>query len=254
MNSKSSKQVFDQNLLAGKTALVTGAGKGIGRECAKQLAYCGATVYAVARTKADLDTLQNEIGDKLVPVQDDATSKEFLDYLSGLKEVNILVNNLGTNVPQLIHEVDDESLDRMLDLNVRSTVTITRAVVKNMLEHKLEGSIVNISSQMGHIGSPKRSIYCLTKHAIEGFTKALGVELAPHNIRVNSVAPTFIETPLVKPMLENKEFYDFVMSMIPLQKIGQPIDVANAVVYLASDAANMMTGSSMKVDGGWTAR
>ncbi|NNC97275.1 MAG: SDR family oxidoreductase [Gammaproteobacteria bacterium] len=254
MNPKSSKPIFNPHLLEDQVALVTGAGKGIGRECAKQLALCGANVYAVARTQEDLDTLHAETGENLTGVQMDATSRDFLDFLAENPEITILVNNLGTNVPQLIHEVDDESLDHMLNMNVRSTVTITRAVVQNMLKQNLTGSIVNISSQMGHIGSPKRSIYCLTKHAIEGFTKALGVELAPHNIRVNSVAPTFIETPLVKPMLENKEFYDFVMSMIPMQKIGQPHDVANAVVYLVSEAANMITGTSLKVDGGWTAR
>ena len=254
MNPKSIKSPFRDDLLNNKRALVTGAGKGIGRACAQSLAACGAQVYAVARTKADLDSLHKELGAKLIPVQMDASSAEFLEYLAELKNIDILVNNLGTNVPQFIHEVTDEVLDHMLNLNVTSTVKITRAVVRNMLASKTQGSIINISSQMGHIGSPKRSIYCLSKHAIEGFTKALGVELAPNGIRVNSVAPTFIETPLVKPMLENKEFYDFVMSMIPLEKIGQPEDVANAVTYLASDAANMITGTSLKVDGGWTAR
>ena len=258
MNPKSknnpTRSPFRSDLLADKTALVTGAGKGIGRQCAISLADCGARVIAVARTKADLDSLREEAGDLIVPVVTDALSSEFLDYLTTETSIDILVNNLGINVPQPFVDVELDTFDRMLDVNVRSVYKITQVVVKNMLANKLQGSIINMSSQMGHIGSPGRTIYCLTKHAIEGLTKALGVELAPKGIRVNSVAPTFIETPMTKPMLDNKEFNDFVMSMIPLEKIGQPIDVANAVVYLASDASDMVTGTSLKVDGGWTAR
>ena len=254
MNPKSKNNPFRSDLLADKTALVTGAGKGIGRQCAISLAECGARVIAVARTKADLDSLHKEAGDLIVPVVADALSSEFLDYLGTQAHIDILVNNLGINVPQPFVDVELDTFDRMLDVNVRSVYKITQVVVKNMLANKLQGSIINMSSQMGHIGSPGRTIYCLTKHAIEGLTKALGVELAPKGIRVNSVAPTFIETPMTKPMLDNKEFHDFVMGMIPLEKIGQPVDVANAVVYLASDASDMVTGTSLKVDGGWTAR
>ncbi|MEO1676044.1 MAG: SDR family oxidoreductase, partial [Pseudomonadota bacterium] len=116
------------------------------------------------------------------------------------------------------------------------------------------GAIIHMSSQMGHVGSPNRSVYCMTKHAIEGLTKAMAVELAPKNIRVNSVAPTFVETPMTKPMLENPDFKAFVEQMIPMQRIGQPADVANAVLYLASPAANMVTGHSLLIDGGWTAQ
>ncbi|MDD9841402.1 MAG: SDR family oxidoreductase, partial [Alphaproteobacteria bacterium] len=147
--------------------------------------------------------------------------------------------------------VTDETFELMIDVNIRANVKITRAVLANMPEG---GSIVTISSQMGHIGSPNRTIYCLCKHALEGFTKALAIELAPRNIRVNAVAPTFIETPMTKPMLEDEKFKQFVENMIPLGKIGHVNDVAAAVLYLSSTAANMVTGHSLLIDGGWTAQ
>jgi NAD(P)-dependent dehydrogenase (short-subunit alcohol dehydrogenase family) len=150
--------------------------------------------------------------------------------------------------------VDDESLDFVIDLNVRAAFRIARSAVRAMIASGTAGNVVHMSSQMGHVGSPERTVYCMTKHAIEGLTKAMAVELAPKGIRVNSVAPTFIETPLTKPMLENPEFMDFVMDMIPLGKIGTINDVVSAVMYLVSPGAGMVTGHSLKVDGGWTAR
>lgn len=253
MPSKPFETPFRSDLLLGKTALVTGAGKGIGRQCALSLAAVGATVIAVARTKKDLDSLQHEVGNKLTILTADATSEEFLEHLSVLSSIDILVNNLGTNTPQPFIDIEDAVLDRMLDTNIRTVFRITQRVVKNMLDEKIKGSIINISSQMGHVGSPRRTVYCATKHAIEGFTKALGVELGPQGIRVNTVCPTFIETPMTKPMLKDPEFNRFVIDKIPLGHIGQTSDVANAVVYLASSASEMVTGSSLMVDGGWTA-
>lgn len=219
-----------------------------------RLVASGARVIAVARTEADLTTLREELGEQLIPMVADASSDDFLNQLEALENVNILVNNLGTNNPQALVDVDLESLDSMLNVNVRAVIRTTQVVVRNMIKAGSAGSIINISSQMGHVGSPGRTIYCATKHALEGFTKALAVELAERSIRVNSVAPTFIETPLTAPMLSNQEFSEFVLQRIPMGHIGHVADVANAVVYLASDAAALVTGTSLRVDGGWTAQ
>lgn len=184
----------------------------------------------------------------------DATSDECLAAVGEMQATDILVNNLGINKVEPLVDVSEETLDAMLGINIRALVRMTQVVVSNMLEKNIAGSIINMSSQMGHIGSPRRTMYCMTKHAVEGFTKALAVELADTGIRVNSVAPTFIETPLTKPMLADEKFYDFVMQMIPMKKIGHVHDVANAVVYLAGETSALVTGSSLKVDGGWTAQ
>ena len=254
MNTKSYRSPYRGDLLANKVALVTGAGKGIGRECALALAACGARVIAVARTEADLLSLVEEAEGRVTPWQMDASSEAFLEKVSNLDELDILVNNLGTNTPQMFAEVDAEAFERMLDLNVRSVFKISQCAVRKMLAAKKPGSIINITSQMGHVGSPGRTVYCMTKHAIEGLTKAMGVELAPQGIRVNAVAPTFIETPLTAPMFEDEVFSKFVLDRIPMGKIGSTVDVANAVVYLASEASALVTGTSLKVDGGWTAQ
>jgi NAD(P)-dependent dehydrogenase (short-subunit alcohol dehydrogenase family) len=164
----------------------------------------------------------------------------------------VLFNNAGTNKPQNFLEVDVETLDAVLDLNIRAAFIVAQAVAARMVEQG-EGSIVNMSSTMGHVGGPKRAVYCTTKHAIEGLTKALACELGPLGVRVNTVAPTFIETPMTAPMLANEEFRDFVVGMIPVGRVGLPADVAGAVVFLASPAAAMINGASLLIDGGWTA-
>jgi NAD(P)-dependent dehydrogenase (short-subunit alcohol dehydrogenase family) len=238
--------------LEGRRACVTGASSGIGLAIAEALAAAGAEVLAVAR---DPDKLEVALGDRpgLRPWAADVTSEGFAEELEG-KEIDILVNNAGVNVPLPITEVTPEILDRMLTLNVRSTYLASQAVARSMLTSGTQGVIINITSQMGHVGSPRRTVYCMTKHALEGLTKALAVELAPAGIRVNSVAPTFIETPMTRPMFEDPAFKAFAREMIPLGRIGTPEDVAAAVVYLASPAANLITGTSLLVDGGWTAR
>ena len=237
--------------LAGKRALVTGASKGLGRAIALALRDAGAFVIATARASEDLNNLGSQLADKGEIWPMDGTSDALLEKLATLESLDILVNNLGTNRPQPFLEVSDENLDVMIDMNIRSTFRIARAGARQMQNG---GAIVNITSQMGHVGSPGRTVYCMTKHAIEGLTKAMAVELAPQAIRVNSVAPTFIETPMTKPMLDDPKFLEFVKNMIPLGKIGQPEDVANAVLYLCSDGASMVTGHSLLVDGGWTAQ
>lgn len=235
--------------LNGKIALVTGASRGIGRAIAQTLFQEGAYVIACARPSDELTTLVKEFGTSGEAWAIDATSDELLKKISELNSLDILVNNVGINRPEPFVEVSDENLDDMLDINVRATFRIARESVKRM---KSGGSVVNITSQMGHVGSPERTVYCMTKHAIEGLTKAMAVELAPQGIRVNAVAPTFIETPLTKPMLANPEFMEFVKRMIPMGKIGKPEDVASAVLYLCGDGASMVTGHSLVVDGGWT--
>jgi NAD(P)-dependent dehydrogenase (short-subunit alcohol dehydrogenase family) len=235
-----------------KRALVTGAGKGIGRACAQRLAKSGANVIAVARTEADLETLASAHPGLIEPWVADVTDEKFLQRIESLERLDILVNNVGTNKPQPFTEVERETLDLILNLNVRSAFLVAQAAARVMVKQG-SGSIINMGSQMGHVGAKNRTVYCMTKHAIEGLTKAMAVELAVLDIRVNSVAPTFIETPLTKPMFENPEFHQDVISRIPMGHIGQVDDVANAVLFLASPAANMVTGDSLKVDGGWTA-
>ena len=239
--------------LNGKIALVTGAGRGLGRTISETLHNAGADIIAVARTRSDLDDLKAALGERIETWAHDVTDAAFVDAVARLPRLDILVNNAGSNRPEPFVEVSDENLDFILDLNVRSMFKTAQAAVRVMAKNG-GGAIVHMSSQMGHVGSPNRSVYCMTKHAIEGLTKAMAVELAPQNIRVNSVAPTFIETPMTKPMLDNPEFKEFVCRMIPMQKIGQPEDVANAVLYLASPASTMVTGHSLLVDGGWTAQ
>lgn len=237
--------------LKGKTALVTGASRGLGRSIVEHMAEAGAYVIAAARPSEDLSALAQWLGSRGDVWPLDATGDEILSKIRDMPALDILVNNAGTNTPQPFIDVEDEVLDRMLDLNVRSSFRIAREAGRTM---STGGVIIHMSSQMGHVGSPGRTVYCMTKHAIEGLTKAMAVELAPRGIRVNAVAPTFIETTMTKPMLENPDFMAFVKSMIPMGKVGQPSDVANAVVYLASDAAAMVTGHSLLVDGGWTAQ
>lgn len=235
--------------LIGQTALVTGASRGIGRAIAECLHDAGAQVIASARPSTDLTDLGEVYSERMTIWAGDATSDEFLDQIRDLAALDIVVNNIGTNRPAPIEDTTDADLDFVLNMNVRSTFRIAREAVKKM---SAGGCVVNITSQMGHIGSPERTVYCMTKHAIEGLTKAMAVELAPKNIRVNSVAPTFVATPLTKPMLADPKFMEFVKDMIPMGKIASVDDVADAVLYLCG--AKMVTGHSLLVDGGWTAR
>ena len=238
--------------LSGKQAVVTGGSKGLGRAICIALIDAGAHVTAVARNPAALAELADEHPEVEIwqaDVNDPAFGIELAE-----RRVDIFVNNAGTNDPMPMVDVPVGVLDTMLGLNVRAAYLAAQGAVRSMVKAGTGGSIINMTSQMGHIGSPGRTVYCMTKHALEGLTKAMAVELAPHNIRVNSVAPTFIETPMTAPMLAKPEFRAFVDNMIPLGRIGKPDDVAAAVIYLASPAADMVTGTSLLVDGGWTAQ
>ncbi len=243
--------------LDGKTALVTGAGRGLGRACALALAQAGAHVAALSRTGDELEKLAAEIGadgGAATPVVCDVTDTEAVERaIAGLDRLDIVVNNAGINFPEPITEVSAEHFDQIMTLNVRAVFMVSQAAARRMMNDGDGGAIINMSSQMGHVGAPNRIVYCGSKHAVEGMTKAMAVELAPHGIRVNSIGPTFILTPMSRPFFENKEFLDDTLSRIPLGKLGELEDVMGAVVFLASPAAALITGAALVVDGGWTA-
>jgi len=165
----------------------------------------------------------------------------------------VLVNNAGTNRPKPFVEVSEDDYDAVLDLNLKAAFFVAQAVAARMVEAGTKGSIVNLTSQMGHVGGARRSLYCASKWGLEGLSKAMALDLAPHGIRVNTIAPTFIETPLTKPFFEDRAFLDSVLARIKLGRLGQVEDLMGAVVFLAGDASALMTGSSLVVDGGWTA-
>tara|TARA_B100000315_G_C14581609_1_gene590775 strand:- start:1054 stop:1818 length:765 start_codon:yes stop_codon:yes gene_type:complete len=236
----------------GQVALVTGGGKGLGRACVIALAAAGAKVIAVARTESDLQEVQSHNPDNIDYWIEDVLADDLYPRIEGLDQLDILVGCAGGNKPQPISDITVETIDWMLDLNVRAIFRTSQSAAKVMLKQG-SGAIINMSSQMGHIGSPNRTLYCTTKHAVEGLTKALAVELAPQGIRVNAVAPTFIDTPMTRPMFENAEFKETVENNIALGHLGTVEDVAAAVLFLASPTAAMITGESLKVDGGWTA-
>ena len=241
--------------LAGLTVLVTGAGRGIGRACALACADAGAEVFAAARTEADLLSLAEAAPHgRIRPMAADVTAADFPARVRALPRLDVLVNNAGTNRLQPLAEVDEATLDHLLRLNVRSAFLVSQAAATRMLELGRGGSIVHVSSQMGHVGGPKRAVYCMTKHAIEGLTKAMAVELALAGIRVNAVAPTIVETPMTAPFFEDPAYRAFALSTIPMGRVAQPADVAEAVVYLASPASGLVTGTSLRVDGGATAQ
>jgi NAD(P)-dependent dehydrogenase (short-subunit alcohol dehydrogenase family) len=241
----------------GKRALVTGAGRGIGRAVALALAAAGAELVLVSRTRSELDSVAGEIessGGKARPLPFDVTRSDAVrDAFAGLERLDILVNNAGVNRPQPFLEVDEPTLDLLLELNVRAAFVVAQAAARLMVA-KGGGVIINVSSQMGHVGSDlNRTVYVMTKHAVEGLTKAMAVELAPKGVRVVSIAPTFVTTPLTKPFFEDSVFRKWVLERIPLGRLGTVEEVASAVVFLASPAASLVTGSSLLVDGGWTA-
>ena len=243
--------------LDGKRALVSGAGRGIGLAAASALADCGAHVTLLSRTRAEIEEAAAAI--RARGQQADTLTLDVMDLpalqaaIAKAEPFNILVNNAGTNRPKLMMDVTIEDFDAIMDLNVRSAYFVAQAVARRMIEGKKSGSIINISSQMGHVGAAKRTVYCASKHAMEGFTKAMAIELAPYDIRVNTLGPTFIETPLTKPFFENEAFKKEVTTKIKLGRIGQMDELTGAIIYLASDASRLMTGSAMVVDGGWTA-
>jgi NAD(P)-dependent dehydrogenase (short-subunit alcohol dehydrogenase family) len=239
-----------------RRALVTGGSKGLGFAAGVALASAGADVTLIARTRSEVDEAAAEIGaagGKATAAVLDITDVEATaEWVAAQPPFNILVNNAGTNRPGPFVETKVTDYDDVFAINVRAAFFISQAVAKRMIETGTKGSIINMSSQMGHIGAARRTVYCATKHAMEGFTRAMAAELGPHGIRVNTICPTFVETPMTKPFFEDKAFSDWVMARIKLGRLGKLEDVMGAVAYLASDAASLMTGSSLMLDAGWT--
>ena len=243
--------------LDGKRALVSGAGRGIGLAAAAALAEAGADVVLASRTLGEVEAGAAQIraaGGQASALRLDVTDvPATAAALDAAAPFDVLVNNAGTNRPKPLIEVSEDDFDTVMGLNVRAAYFIAQAWARRLLAARRPGSLINISSQMGHVGAANRSIYCASKWAIEGLTKALAVELAPAGIRVNAVGPTFVETPLTRPFFEDEAFKAQVLTKIKLGRIGRVEDVTGAIVFLASDASSLMTGSSLLVDGGWTA-
>ena len=244
--------------LDGKKALVTGAGRGIGMGASIALAESGANVTLVSRTEKELKDLTDYINSKgykaSYEVLDVNAEDDVSSFVDKSDPFDILINNAGTNRPAKLVDTKIEDFDYVMSLNVRSVINLTKLVVRKMLDSNLKGSIINVSSQMGHVGGPNRTTYCSSKFAIEGFTKSLAIELGPEGIRVNAICPTFIQTPMTEPFLKDEEFKKTTIGMIPIGRLGEVTDLMGPFVFLASDASSLMTGSSILVDGGWTAR
>jgi NAD(P)-dependent dehydrogenase (short-subunit alcohol dehydrogenase family) len=241
----------------GRRALVTGAGRGIGLACAAALAEAGAEVWLCARSADEIEAAAQalrERGDKAHALVLDVTDSAAVAHaIATHGPFQVLVNNAGTNRPKPVDEVTEADLDALYTLNLKAAFVVSREVARGLKAARLPGSLIQMSSQMGHVGAVNRTAYCATKHALEGLTKALALELGPHGIRVNTVCPTFIDTPMTHDWLATPAFREQVLGKIALGRVGTVEDVMGAVLFLASDAAALVTGSALMVDGGWTA-
>ena len=248
--------------LKNKTAVVTGAGKGLGRACAIALAEAGANLVIISRTKKDLDEVSKKIKKLNVKCKsyicDITKYDEIKDIIDKQAKIDILVNNAGNNIPEHFTKVKTKNMEYLVKINTVATFNLAQLCALKMIESKnrkkIGGAIVNMSSQMGHVGGPIRSVYNMTKFGLEGLTKGMSIDLAKYNIRVNTVCPTFVITPMTSKFLKSKKFKKEVLENIPLGRFAELSDVASAAVFLASDAASMITGTSLLVDGGWTAK
>jgi NAD(P)-dependent dehydrogenase (short-subunit alcohol dehydrogenase family) len=242
--------------LDGRRALITGAGGGLGLGAATALAEAGAHVTLCGRSGESLDALAQALHAKGhsadCMVVDLTDLNAMAAAISAATPFHIFVNNAGTNRPGPFLEATPDNFDLMMNLNVRAAFFAAQAVARRMIDAGIAGSIINMSSQMGHVGSAGRSLYCATKWAMEGFSRCMALELASSGIRVNTLCPTFIETPMTKPFFEDPAFKAEVLSRIKLGRLGRPEDLMGAIVFLASDASALMTGSALMLDGGWT--
>ena len=248
--------------LKNKYALVTGAGKGLGKACAIALAEAGANLIIISRTKKDLNQVSKII--KKFRVKCKSCVCDVTDYdqiksiIDKIPRIDVLINNAGTNFPEHFTKVKRSNMEYMVKINNVAAFNLAQLCTLKMLKtknrKKIGGSIVNMSSQMGHVGGPIRSVYNMNKHGLEGLTKGMAIDLAKYNIRVNTVCPTFVVTPLTSKFLKNKKFKKETLNNIPLGRFAEMSEIASTVVFLASDAASMITGTSLLVDGGWTAK
>ena len=254
--------MFKKIDLKKKTALVTGAGKGLGRACAIALAEAGAKVILVSRTKKDLESVEKLIkktkGSSSKIVCDVTKTKELIGFLSKIKKLDILVNNAGTNIPEHFTKVKKKNMEYLVDLNMKAAFNVAQICSKKMVKHKnrkkIGGAIVNMSSQMSKVGGEIRSVYNMNKAGIDGLTKGMSLELAKYNIRVNSVCPTFVETPMVKKFFKDKDFKKRTVANILLKRAAKEADIATAVAFLVAESSSCITGTNLLVDGGWTAK
>jgi NAD(P)-dependent dehydrogenase (short-subunit alcohol dehydrogenase family) len=242
----------------GKHALVVGAGRGLGAASAVALAEAGARVTLASRSINELEHVASYIvqhGGVANYLKLDATQAEDVKAcIQSLGPIDVLVNSAGTNRPLKIDEVTQRDIDTLFDINLKAAIYLAREVSISMRKHAIRGSMITLSSQMGHVGGPRRTLYCASKHALEGMTKALAWELGPEGIRINTLCPTFFRTPLTEPMLADPRFSDFVIKRIALGRIGELQDLMGPIVFLASEASSMITGTALMVDGGWTAQ
>ncbi|MBX3087817.1 MAG: SDR family oxidoreductase [Cryobacterium sp.] len=243
--------------LDGKRALVTGAGRGIGLAAAAALATAGAHVTLISRTKNELDDAVaaiKAVGGSAEALAADVTNiDQFRDLINSQPVSEILVNNAGMNRPKPMIDLTVDDYDAVMGLNVKAAFFAAQAFVRRLVTADRPGSIINISSQMGHVGAENRTLYCASKWSIEGLTKAMAVEFGSRKIRVNTICPTFIETPMTRGFLSDADFRRQVLEKIKLKRLGRVDDVMGGIVFLASDASSLMTGSSLMLDGGWTA-
>ncbi len=243
--------------LDGKKALVTGAGRGIGAAAAAIFAQAGAAATLCARTASEVEAVAQDIRDAGFTAE--AFALDIKDIAVMRREVeargpfDILLNNAGTNRIRSIIDITEEDYDTVLDLNLKATLFVAQAVAKGLLAAKKSGTIINLSSQMGHVGGGGRCLYSSSKWGVEGLTRCMAIDLAPHGIRVNTLCPTFIDTALTRPILETPGFRDYVLSRIKLGRLGRLEELSGPLLLLASDASTLITGSSLVVDGGWTA-
>ena len=248
--------------LKNKTALVTGAGKGLGKACAIALAEAGAKVFILSRTKSDLDKVSKIIkktkGSSKSFICDVTKQEEFREILKKITRLDILVNNAGNNRPEHFTKVKKENMEYLTNLNMKAAFNVAQLCSQKMVEtknrKKIGGSIIHMSSQLGRVGCEGRNVYNMNKFGVEGLARGMAVELAEYNIRVNTVCPTFVETPMVKKFFKNKKFKNQMLKNIPLGRVAKESDVATAVAFLAADSSEMITGTSLVVDGGWTAQ
>ena len=248
--------------LKNKTAVVSGAGKGLGRACAIALAEAGANLIIISRTKKDLNEVSKIIKKYKAKCKsyicDITNYNQIKSIINKQNKIDILINNAGNNIPEHFTKVKTKNMEYLVKINTIASFNLaqlcTLKMIKTKNRKKIGGAIIIMSSQMGHVGGPIRSVYNMNKWGLEGLTKGMALDLAKFNIRVNTVCPTFVVTPMTKKFLKNKKFKKDTLENIPLGRFAEMSEIASAVVFLASDAASMITGTSLLVDGGWTAK